>query len=80
MNLYYAQASLDTVTLDLMVVAGDVETAIEIWRRVQIAAFMTSEDLEGATCEPYLVDLHIQRPTTGYIEWGTFKFVPVDLP
>ncbi len=81
MNLYYCQAGYDTIDLDLMVVAGDVETAIEVWRKVQIAVtFLTAEELEVAACEPFLVNLHLSRPEQGYIEWGTFKLIPTELP
>ena len=79
MNLFYCVAGADTVNLDLQVIAANTDDAIEVWR-VWASGVMNPESLEGASCEPYLVDLHIARPIQGYIEWGTFKHIPVELP
>lgn len=79
MNLYYCQAGYDTVDLDLMVVAGDVDTALDVWRKVH-TGYVSEEKLDEAVCQPFTIGVHLARPEQGYIEWGTFKFIPVELP
>jgi len=74
MNLYYCQANDAAGTnIDLMVVAGDAQTAHNIW--YEIIGF----DNETTRCTANLVGVHLARPEQGYIEWGTFKHIPVDL-
>ncbi len=75
MNLYYVQARHeDGINVDLMVVAGDAATANSIWWAI------LGNCLDAGTPTVNLVDLHIARPIQGYIECGTFKLIPVELP